>query len=114
MDLKTALTVGVDPGKMRVLPLLLWLAACSSPSPDFIWADAERSTVRVSGMPFTVWHTASYAQATRESGYTRLPVQLLQARAVVAIARATGCRVLRQTVVGGAVRTDARINCSAR
>ena len=97
---------------MRIVLLCFTLLSCSSPSPDFIWAGAKKASVSVRGMPFTVWYTASYAQAVRESGNSRLPVQLLQARALVAIARVTDCRVLRHTVVGDAVRTDARINCN--
>ena len=98
---------------MRCLILLpcLSLMNCTTPSPVFIWAGAQHHVVEVSGMPFKVYYTASHAQAVRQSGFTQLPVQLLQARAVVAIARVTGCRVLRHTVRGGAVRTDARINC---
>lgn len=98
--------------RLFIVTFLLALAACTTPSPDFIWADAPHGFTTVNGMPFKVYHTRSYAQAVRESGFTQLPVQLLQARAVVAIARVTGCRVLRHTVRGGAVRTDARINCS--
>ena len=91
--------------------LLLALAACTTPSPDFIWAGAPHRFTEVNGMTFKVYWTASHAQAIRQTGFTQLPVQLLQARAVVAIARVTGCRVIRRTVRGGAVRTDARINC---
>lgn len=99
---------------MRPLLVCLLLTACTTPSPDFIWADAPFAFQTVNGMEFKVYYTRSYAQAVRESGFTQLPVQLLQARAVVAIARVTGCRVIRRTVRGGAVRTDARINCPAR
>ncbi|MEM6619474.1 MAG: hypothetical protein AAF631_09245 [Pseudomonadota bacterium] len=97
----------------RVLLIFaLLLPACTTPSPDFIWADATHRFETVNGMAFKVYWTTSHAQAVRQTGYTRLPVQLLQARALVAIARVTGCRVIRRTVRGGAVRTDARINCA--
>ena len=97
---------------MRSLTLILLLVGCTTPSPDFIWAGASHRMTTVNGMEFKVYWTPSHAQAIRETGFTQLPVQLLQARAVVAIARVTGCRVIRQTVRGGAVRTDARINCA--
>lgn len=97
--------------RRQLLAAALVLSSCTTPSPDFIHAGAPSAFETVNGMLFKVYWTRSYAQAVRESGYTRLPVQLLQARAVVAIARVTGCRVIRPTVRGGAVRTDARINC---
>ena len=87
------------------------LMACTTPSPDFIWADAPSKTVQVRQNVFKVYYLRSYAQAIRETPNSHAPVTLLQAQAVVAIARVTGCRVLRHTVRGGAVRTDARINC---
>lgn len=96
---------------LLLAPALAGMSACTTPSPDFIHAGAPAKFETVNGMTFKVYWTRSYAQAVRQTGFTQLPVQLLQARAVVAIARATGCRVIRRTVRGGAVRTDARINC---
>lgn len=93
------------------LTVLTLLVACTTPSPDYIWADAPSKTVQVRDNVFKVYYLASHAQAIRETPNSHAPVTLLQAQALVAIARVTGCRVLRQTVVGGAVRTDARINC---
>lgn len=87
------------------------LAACTSPSPAYIWTNAPFKTVQVRDNVYKVYFLASHAQAIRETPNSREPVTLLQAQAVVAIARVTGCRVIRRTVRGGAVRTDARINC---
>lgn len=97
--------------RMFYLPMVCLLAACTTPSPDYIWADAPSKTVQVRDNVFKVYYLASHAQAIRETANSHAPVTLLQAQALVAIARVTGCRVLRQTVVGDAVRTDARINC---
>ena len=99
--------------RCRSIAAALVLSSCTTPPPDFIHAGAPHAFETVNGMLFKVYWTRSYAQAVRETGYTQLPVQLLQARAVVAIARVTGCRVIRRTVRGGAVRTDARINCES-
>lgn len=100
--------------RLTAAALAFALASCSTPSPGFIWAGAPHATTTVNGMPFKVYWTRTRAQAIRLSGFTQEPVALLQARALVAIARVTGCRVIRRSVRGNAVRTDARIVCPDR
>lgn len=76
----------------RLLPLLLLLAACVSPAPDFF--GAARHEVTRGGIGFVVFQRADQVEVVR-TGYlsraARGPVPLLMAEAAEA---ATGCRVL--------------------
>jgi hypothetical protein len=91
---------------------VLFVVGCTTPSPAYIWAGAPSKTVQVRNNTFKVYYVGNRAQAFRETPNSHQPVTLLQAQALVAIAQVTGCRVIRRSVRGDAVRTDARINCT--
>lgn len=76
----------------RSMPVLLLLAACASPAPDFF--GAARHEVSRGGIDFVVYQRADEVEVVR-MGYlrraARAPVPRLMAEAA---AEATGCRVI--------------------
>lgn len=97
----------------RLIPILLFLSACSSPSPDFF--GATRHDVTRGGIDFVIYQKADEVEVVR-MGYlsraARAPVPRLMQEAV---AEATGCRVIpgsmRTKIPGdtGVARFD--LNC---
>ena len=98
---------------MRFLLLLPILAPCTTPSPGFIYAGAPHGFADVGGNRFKVYYTQERAQVFRENTVFRPKVEVIQAQALVAAARVSGCRVKTSSAVGDAVRTDVALNCKA-
>ncbi len=84
---------------MRMLTILLTLAACASPAPQFF--GASRSEVTLGGIDFVVFAKDGHAEVVR-MGYlpraARAPVQALMMQAAE---QATGCRVRPSTFTTG-------------
>lgn len=76
----------------RLIPFLLFVAACASPAPDFF--GASRHDVTRGGIDFVVYQRADEVEVVR-MGYlarsARAPVPRLMQEAA---AEATGCRVI--------------------
>jgi hypothetical protein len=76
---------------MRVLPILLLLAACASPAPQFF--GAARSEVTLGGIDFVVFHKDNQAEVVRMGYLSRAARAPVQALMMQAAEQATGCRV---------------------
>lgn len=82
---------------MRIVPALLLLAACASPSPGMF--GAIRDEVTKGGIRFVVYHAGSRAEVVRMGYLTRAertPVPRLMEEAA---AEVTGCRVIPNSMV---------------
>ncbi|MBD1203667.1 MAG: hypothetical protein H9533_05975 [Rhodobacteraceae bacterium] len=93
----------------RVLPLLLLLTACASPSPEFFGATGTEVTV--DGRAFTVLRRESRVQVIRH-GYAgprerrAIPEQMLRA-----VEQATGCPARIESFQGDSGERRGRIAC---
>jgi hypothetical protein len=92
---------------MRCLLLLLLVAGCDSPTPAV--ARWQRATVEVGGMVFGVHWAGEKAEAYRTSKHLRPKLGEVQAKAALAIARASGCRV--REIGGDHAIVMARLDC---
>lgn len=94
---------------MRPLAALLLLAACASPSPQFL--DAQRTDIVVEGRSYTVFREANRVQVIR-LGYATaaqrrdIPAQMLRAAAL-----ATGCTQIASSFQGDSGERRGRITC---
>lgn len=88
--------------------LILVLAACDSPGPDYVGIPPTRVTV--DGSTFAVRRNGAEAQAIRLNAERRPGVG---ARAFMAIERATGCQIRPGTVTGDPAVIYARLSCTA-
>jgi len=91
------------------LTFVVFLSACSSPSPYFI--GAEPVAQEVSGVRFDVYRRENLVQAIRLSG--RLPggVPAIKAAAIIAINAATGCKVNLAGIKADMEVISASLNC---
>jgi hypothetical protein len=85
---------------MRVIPslLVLILAACASPAPQFM--TAQRHDITLDGIRFAVFQKPDEAEVIRLGYLTRSQRAPVPALMVTAAERSTGCRV-----VPGSMRT---------
>ncbi|WP_347139364.1 hypothetical protein [Paracoccus sp. SSK6] len=77
---------------MRVLVLLLLLAACATPSPRMM--EAVRHDIRLQGIDFAVFHKDDRAQVVRLNFVARPQVTVIRPLMEQAAAQATGCAVI--------------------
>lgn len=90
----------------RIL-LVLLLAACDSPGPDFGALPGTRVTV--DGSTFSVRRRGNTAQAIRLNIERRAGIM---ARGFIAIEQATGCEVRPGTLTGDPAVIYARLSCA--
>ncbi|MFI0396851.1 hypothetical protein [Paracoccus jiaweipingae] len=97
----------------RSFALILLLAACAWPDPDYMGVAGR--PVTLDGIRFTVFHRDQQVQVIRHGYLTRAqraPVQALMMRAA---AQATGCRVLPDSLTtkipGDTGVADLRVDC---
>lgn len=76
---------------IRVLPLILWLCACASQSPDFF--GATRHDVTQGGLRFSVFYHERRAEIIRHGYLPRGARDRVPLLMVAAAEQATGCRV---------------------
>lgn len=91
------------------MALALIIAACSSPSPQYMGTPAVEQ--EVSGVRFDVYQKEESAQAIRLHG--RLPGggPAIKLAAIYAIEAATGCTVKRSSVDGDLEVINAALSC---
>ena len=89
--------------------LLCLLAACSSPDPGF--TEAERIEVVVEGTRFHVFSQGTRVEIIRTSGEPFRALKHVPRKAEVAIARATGCVVVKGSLTGDVALMRARLDC---
>lgn len=77
---------------MRVLVLLLLLAACATPSPRMM--GAVRHDIRLQGLDFAVFHKNDRAEVVRLTFVARPKATVIRPLMEQAAAQATGCAVI--------------------
>ncbi|SEV88280.1 hypothetical protein SAMN05444851_0074 [Aliiroseovarius sediminilitoris] len=89
----------------------LVVAACDSPSPQFMSADTSVKKATVDGSTFSVHRRENWVEVYRTSfeALPRIPVIL--ARAKTAIEQATGCKVVEGSLSGDQAIQRAEIDC---
>ncbi|MCI2395791.1 hypothetical protein [Aliiroseovarius sediminis] len=94
-----------------IVGLSAFLAACDSPSPQFMTADTTVKKASVDGSTFSVHRRENRVEVYRTSieALPRLPVIL--ARSEKAIEQATGCRVVAGSLSGDQAIQSAEIDC---
>lgn len=97
-----------------ILPFLLALAGCASPSVDFM--GAERRDVTVDGLRFAVFQRETEAQVIRLDRVSRQDRDDLPMQMVRAAEEATGCRVIpaSMTTQAHAASAVARVDLRCR
>lgn len=95
-----------------LLTLMTFIAACDSPSPQFMSADTSVRKVTVEGSTFSVHRRENWVEVYRTSfeALPRIPVIL--ARAKIAIEQATNCNVVEGSLSGDQAIQRAEIDCS--
>lgn len=89
------------------------LAACDSPSPQFMHRDTATTRIEVEGSTFSVHQRENWVEVYRV-GFEALPrVPVILARAKVAIEQATGCKVVKGSLTGDQAIQRAEIDCDA-
>lgn len=87
------------------------LAACDSPSPQFMHRDTATTRVEIEGSTFSVHQRENWVEVYR-IGFEALPrVPVILARAEVAIEQATGCKVVEGSLTGDQAIQRAEIDC---
>ncbi|MHA6265313.1 hypothetical protein ACXYMP_00405 [Aliiroseovarius sp. CAU 1755] len=97
---------------VAILSLGVFLAACDSPSPQFMSADTSVKKATVDGSTFSIHRRENFVEVYRTSfeALPRLPIILT--RAQIAIEQATGCRVVKGSLSGDQAIQRAEIDCS--
>ncbi|UWQ14634.1 hypothetical protein K3556_01705 [Aliiroseovarius sp. M344] len=95
-----------------LLTLMTFIAACDSPSPQFMSADTSVRKVTAEGSTFSVHRRENWVEVYRTSfeALPRIPVIL--ARAKTAIEQATNCNVVEGSLSGDQAIQRAEIDCS--
>lgn len=89
------------------------LAACDSPSPQFMHRDTVTTRIEVEGSTFSVHQRQNWVEVYR-TGFEALPrVPVILARSKIAIEQATGCKVVEGSLSGDQAIQRAEINCDA-
>ncbi len=90
----------------------LLVAACGSPSPQFMSAETSVKKITVEGSTFSIHRRENWVEVYRTSfeALPRIPVIL--ARAEIAIEQATGCKVVEGSLSGDQAIQRAEIDCS--
>lgn len=89
--------------------LLLCLAACASPAPEFIGAAETRLTR--DGIRFAVFHRGDRAEAIRLDAIPRARHRDMPALLVAVMEEATGCGVRPETLAGDTAEIRASLRC---
>lgn len=92
----------------RALVILIFLAACDSPGPEFM--SAERSEVTVNEMRFALRRRSDRVVAIRRNFVARPDIAVIGRAAETAIEQYTGCTVL--TMQGDVAQMIAEIDCT--
>ena len=89
------------------------LAACDSPSPQFMHRDTATTRVEIEGSTFSVHQRENWVEVYR-IGFEALPRgPVILARAKIAIEQATGCTVVKGSLSGDQAIQRAEIDCDA-
>ncbi|WP_146632871.1 hypothetical protein [Nioella sediminis] len=94
---------------MTTFPLLALLAACDSPAPAMMGADATRMTVE--GVDFTVRVRGSRVEAIRTNMMPNPSIGSVYPRAVQAMEEVSGCRVIEDSLRGDVAVMRADLDC---
>lgn len=87
------------------------LAACDSPSPQFMHRDTATTRVEVEGSTFSVHQRENWVEVYRV-GFEALPrLPVILARSKIAIEQATGCKVVEGSLSGDQAIQRAEIDC---
>ncbi|MGA0617639.1 hypothetical protein [Paracoccus sp. KR1-242] len=96
--------------RIAMIPLLLVLAACASPSPEFL--AAPRHDLQIDGIDFAVFQKANRAEVIRLGYLSRRDRERVPGLMMQAAEQASGCRAipfsLKTRVPGDTA--EARIN----
>lgn len=95
---------------MRLLPLVLFLAACGAQPTPGMWG-AERVEVVRDGRRYVVFHDAKRVEVIRLGYATRGEHQAIRAAMIDLIPEATGCRLIASTLQGDSGEMRGRISC---
>lgn len=88
---------------------LLALAACNSPSPEFM--DGLHREIEVEGSRYSVWRVGDEVEVIRTSPEMLPRLSVVLERAEKAIVLATGCRVRKGSMKGDQSLIKARLAC---
>ncbi len=94
---------------MRLLGLLLLLAACDSPAPAFI--GAERAEVTRNGRTYVVYLKGQMVEVIRMGYARRGEHAAIRADMIEVIPQVTGCRLVESTLRGDSGEMRGRVNC---
>lgn len=92
---------------MRHTPLVLFLAACNTPSPAFRGLSVK--TVTIEGSTFDVRHTGTQAEAIRTNTQYAPRFGPIRDRATAAIEQVSGCEV--RSISGDQAVAVAKLKC---
>lgn len=93
------------------LVAMLTIAACSSPSPQFMGITPSEQII--SGVRFDVYQRQNQVQVIRLSGKLPGGIPSIKAAAIRAIENATSCSVIADTLTGDMEVIKAQVECSA-
>lgn len=94
---------------MTIFPLLMLLAACDSPAPAMMGADATRITVE--GVDFTVRVRGERVEAIRTNMMPNPSIGSVYPRALQAMEAVSGCRVIEYSLRGDVAVMRADLDC---
>ena len=95
--------------KMSIVTLLLLLAACDSPAPAMMGADATRITIE--GIDFTIRVRGERVEAIRTNMMPNPSIGTVYPRALQAMEQASGCRVIEDSLRGDVAVMRADLDC---
>lgn len=90
--------------------VLVLLAACSSPHPEFMATQAQ--TVKVEGSVFKVWIKGDLAETTRTNFEFVPKIGDIFPKAEKAMAIVSGCNVVPNSIGGDPALMVAKLDCS--
>ena len=94
---------------MRVLLLLLLLAACDSPAPRMM--GATRTEVVRDGRTYVVYHRDGMVEVIRMGYARRGEHHAIRAEMIDVIGEATGCKPVASSMIGDSGEMRGRLDC---
>ncbi|WP_420396527.1 hypothetical protein [Nioella sp.] len=95
--------------KMTPFPLLMLLAACDSPAPAMMGAEATRITI--DAVEFSIRLRGDRAEAIRTNMMPNPSIGSVYPRAVQAMEAVSGCRVIEDSLRGDVAVMRADLDC---